>query len=233
MAGKRQSINLAGPSGVSPKKAGRKPGWRKVRHGDAGGPFDAAGPATAAEDAAPRAAASLAPAARQPQERGLTRPRASSVAPTGGAEDAAAAAAGGGVVEAARPPQQGPKERWPFPKALQLNLGATPPRDAATSASLAAGGSSPGRGRGRGDTAPRRPSERDAAAAAAARRRCPDLPSHPLAGAVALPWGPRLCRGLRLRPRHRGVAVLRRCLRPPRPPPAREAAARTRSRSRP
>ena len=39
-AGKRPRIDLAGPSGVSPKRAGRKLGWRKQRPGDA---TDAAG----------------------------------------------------------------------------------------------------------------------------------------------------------------------------------------------
>jgi hypothetical protein len=63
MAGKRPRVDLAGPSGLSPKKCGRKVGYRKPpRPGDADGRDDAArcaaagaGPAAAA-DAPPRAA---------------------------------------------------------------------------------------------------------------------------------------------------------------------------------
>ena len=59
VAGKRSRVDLAGPSGVSPKKAGRKPGWRKPRPGDAAdatGPGEATGSTVTVVDAQPRAA---------------------------------------------------------------------------------------------------------------------------------------------------------------------------------
>ena len=63
VAGKRPRIDLAGPSGVSPKKAGHNPGWTKPLPCDAAdagdGQGSAVGPEAVGPDVTPRAASRL------------------------------------------------------------------------------------------------------------------------------------------------------------------------------
>ena len=129
VAGKRPRIDLAGPRGVSPKKEGRKPGWRKPRCGDAAdatGLAEAARPFAMEADATPRAAASPAPAACQPPAMNPQAPAPGATSPDAGSgEDQWAAALNvmGTAGAAACPPMQGPTLWLPPPQGSSAGRG--------------------------------------------------------------------------------------------------------------
>ena len=87
VAGKRPRIDLVGPSGLSPKKCGRKPGYRKPRPGDAddaAGSAAGAGPAPAADTpsrAAPRHSLTSAGASQTPGSGSAALPSTTKRAP--------------------------------------------------------------------------------------------------------------------------------------------------------